>query len=82
MTPEEWLSVHAKAPFHNDESGFPFYYWTVLEQDFEPEDLDFSLPAEIWNHLTQKTTYPNVKMYWTKDDAIADFAQAFKKAGL
>jgi hypothetical protein len=79
MTPIEWLEKHNKKPWCLD----PYWYWgTELDYDpndadNEPDEIDFLIPDPIFQRLSKYTTYPNVKMYRTKDEALEDFNQAF-----
>lgn len=89
MTADEYLEKTKKAPWQSEEGNpdNPFWYWATeidyngpLTPEDYAEDEHMILPLPIWNHLRDKTTYPYVKMYWTREAALQDFRQAFDKA--
>jgi hypothetical protein len=71
-----------------DNPNAPFWYWRTYlyyndevytEDNIEPYEKHYTLPIEVWNHLQRETSYPYVKMYETKEDALNDFHQAYTK---
>lgn len=86
MTPEEWLAENGKKPYGmswEDGGEDRWFYWGTMDDydpndpDNDPDEEDFLLPPEIFAKLKERTTYPNVKMYDTKQEAMDDFCQAF-----
>lgn len=89
MTADEWLRANNKAPYqtelyHNWYWGTYLYYHGKVfsEEEIDPEDKVFTLPITIWEHLQAPTTYPYVKSYKTREEALDDFRQAYDKAVL
>ena len=87
MHPNEWLQKYNRKPFttsyYDDDN---FWYWgqeklyDANDPRNEDDEIDYLLPDEIFEKLKQKTTYPDVKMYFKIEDALEDFNQAYFQA--
>lgn len=80
-----WLSENKLEPWRYPDRDLPDdldhpvkYWWYWFSPPVEsPEDASSTLPEVLWARLRAKTTYPTVKMYPTREEAMKDFKQAF-----
>lgn len=85
MNADAWLEKNGKAPFSEGDDDYADWFWgSPVGYDglpsADPDDQDMILPAELFDRLTPKTSYPMVKPYRTREEALDDFRRAFAAA--
>jgi hypothetical protein len=84
VTPQQWLVKHGRKPYVTD--LYPNWYWADFDNyipddpENEADEIDFHIPHPVFMLLKGHLTYPEVKIYKSAEEALADFEQAFATA--
>lgn len=76
MTPEQWLVENGKKPYCTGD--FDIWYWAP-DSGKDNEDHDFSVPFDIFERLSGRKMYPDVKGYKSEAEAIEDFCRVWRE---
>ena len=79
MKPFDWLIFNKKKP-HLVSGGNNRWCWGSEEDKNRNSCFAMLLPVDIFNKLDAKATCLNCKIYNSRNEAISDFEQAYKKA--
>lgn len=71
MTADEWLGANGKEPYRSE--FYRDWYWGT--EDDGPGDMQ--LPPDLFAEMSGPLSYPNVRRYESREDALADFRRAW-----